>query len=451
MAKFKRARKVIHGWQKSLPNLAKLIVKAELIIQLMDFIEESRDLTIQEWNFKNALVHHLQGLLSNQRSYWKQRGQIKWATLGDAGTKFFHANATSKHRHNSILSLSSDNGMVAFSHKDKEEVLFQAFKDRLGTSQPTSMVFNLSELLQPANNLSTLELPFSRGEIDQIIRNLPTNKSPDPDGFNTDFVRKCWPVLALDFYELCDKFYERSICLESSNGSYVTLIPKLSSPISVGDYRPISLLNTSMKILTKLLANRLQLVITNLVHQNQYGFLKARTIQDCLAWAFEYISICHKSGKEMVILKLDFEKAFDKLEHAAIIDILRHKGFGDRWLHWISLIPGSDTSQVLLNGVPGRRFHCRRGVRQGDPLFPFLFVLAANLLQSIINKAKDYGIIKLPIPLSCGSDFPIIQYADDTILILEACPRQLFFLKAMLNLLQKKRCSIHLLTLQGFM
>jgi hypothetical protein len=433
MAKFKRARKVIHGWQKSLPNLAKLIVKTELIIQLMDFIEESRDLTIQEWNFKNSLVQHLQGLLSNQRSYWKQRGQIKWASLGDAGTKFFHANATSKHRHNSILSLSCDNGSVVFSHKDKEEVLFQAFKNRLGSSQPTSMVFNLSELIQPAHNLSTLDFPFSRSEIDQIIRNLPSNKSLGPDGFNTDFVKKCWSVIASDFFELCDKFYEGSICLESINDSYVTLIPKHSSPTSVGDYRPISLLNTSMKILTKLLANRLQLVITSLIHQNQYGFLKGRTIQDCLAWAFEYISICHKSGKEMVILNLDFEKAFDKLEHAAIIDILKHKGFGDRWLHWISLILGSGTSQVLLNGVPGRRFHCRRGVRHGDPLSPLLFVLAADLLQSIINKAKDCGILKLPILLSCGSDFLIIQYADDTILILEACPRQLFFLKAMLN------------------
>jgi hypothetical protein len=97
------------------------------------------------------------------------------------------------------------------------------------------------------------------------------------------------------------------------------------------------------------------------------------------------------------------------------------------------LILGSGTSQVLLNGVPGRRFHCRRGVRQGDPLSPLLFVLAADLLQSIINKAKDCGILKLPIRHSCGTDFPIIQYADDTILILEACPRQLFFLKVMLN------------------
>jgi hypothetical protein len=213
----------------------------------------------------------------------------------------------------------------------------------------------------------------------------------------------------------------------------VTLIPKNSSPDSVGDYRPISLLNTSVKVLTKILANRLQQVITKLVHQNQYCFIKARSIQDCLAWAFEYISLCHKSRKEMVILKLDFEKAFDKLEHATIIDVLRHKGFGDKQIHWVSMILGSGTSEVLLNGVPEKRFHCKRGVRQGDPLSPLLFVLTADLLQSIVNRACDCGILRLPLPNTCGSDFPIIQYVDDTILIMEACTKQLFFLKVMLN------------------
>jgi hypothetical protein len=147
MAKFKRARKAIHGWYKSLPNLAKLIDKVKLVIQLLDFIEESRDLTIHEWNFKEILIHHLHDLLSKQRTYWKQRGQIKWVTLGDVGTKFFHANATVKHRHNIISSLKDDNGNMALSHADKEIVLFNAFKSRLGTSQQTSMVFNLSSLI----------------------------------------------------------------------------------------------------------------------------------------------------------------------------------------------------------------------------------------------------------------------------------------------------------------
>jgi hypothetical protein len=177
--------------------------------------------------------------------------------LGDAGTKFFHANATVKHRHNLISSLKDANRNIAISHAEKAVVLFQAFKNRLGTSQQTFMVFNLSSLIQPIDNLSELEHPFSHQEIDQVIENLPSNKSPGPNGFNTDFVKKCWPVIALEFYELCNKFFEGSICMHSINGSYVTLIPKNSSPDSVGDYRPIYLLNTSVKLLTKLLANRL--------------------------------------------------------------------------------------------------------------------------------------------------------------------------------------------------
>jgi hypothetical protein len=83
--------------------------------------------------------------------------------------------------------------------------------------------------------------------------------------------------------------------------------------------------------------------------------------------------------------------------------------------------------------VPGKSFHCKRGVRQGDPLSPLLFVLAADLLQSIINKVRQHGLLQLPLTENCGQDFPIVQYADDTLLILEACPRQLFFLREVLN------------------
>jgi hypothetical protein len=128
---------------------------------------------------------------------------------------------------------------MVLSHTDKESVLFNAFKNRLGTSQQTSMVFNLPSLIQPIDNLSELEHPFSCHEIDQIIKSVPSNKSLGPDGFNMDFIKKCWTVIAPNFYELCNKFFEGSLCMHSINGSYVTLIPKNSSPNSVGDYRPI--------------------------------------------------------------------------------------------------------------------------------------------------------------------------------------------------------------------
>jgi hypothetical protein len=127
-----------------------------------------------------------------------------------------------------------------------------------------------------------------------------------------------------------------------------------------------------------------------------------------------YFDNSHKSKKELVILKLDFEKAFDKVKHEVILQVLSHKGFPQKWIKWINDIIGSGTSSVMLNGAPGKVFHCWRGVRQGDPLSPLLFVLAADLLQSLINKAKDMGLLSLPINVGYTLDFPIIQYADDT-------------------------------------
>ena len=99
-----------------------------------------------------------------------------------------------------------------------------------------------------------------------------------------------------------------------------------------------SLLNSSMKIITKLLADRLQAVIMQLVHKNHYGFIKIRTIQDCLAWSFEYLHLCRQSRKEIIILKLDFEKAFDRMEHTAMLELMKVRGFSNTWISWMQNI-----------------------------------------------------------------------------------------------------------------
>jgi hypothetical protein len=215
-------------------------------------------------------------------------------------------------------------------------------------------------------------------EIEGIVKHMKSDKAPGPDGFNGLFFKD-------DLVTLCNDFHFGKVSLQSINGSYITLIPKKNNPETVNDFRPISLTNTCLKFLTKLVANRMQNIITSTIHENQYGFIKERTIQDCLAWAFEFLFQCQKSKRKVVIFKIDFEKAFDTLDHEAIIQVMRAKGFPEKFLCWVREILTSGSSSILLNGVPGKPFMCKRGVRQGDPLSPLLFVEGADLLQSLVN------------------------------------------------------------------
>jgi retron-type reverse transcriptase len=181
-----------------------------------------------------------------------------------------------------------------------------------------------------------------------------------------------------------------------------------------------------------MVADRLQGRILDCIHKNQYGFIKGKTIHDCIAWSFEYIHQCKASKKPIVLLKLDFEKAFDSIEHEAIYQILRQMGFPEKFIYWVKIMLETGTSSVLVNGIPGKKFKCRRGVRQGDPLSPLLFVLGAELLQYIINDLKARGLLNLHIEVG-DQDFPIVQYADDTLLLLEGDATQLATLKQALQ------------------
>ena len=145
--------------------------------------------------------------------YWKQRGSTRWVTKGDASTKFFHANATIRHRKNLISCLENPAGIMHSSHHDKAQILWEAYKERLGHYEGITMQLNLDVLISSHPDVSSLEDPFTTEEIDQVVASLPSDKSQSPDGIYTDFIKRCWLIIKHDFYKLCQDFYFANICL----------------------------------------------------------------------------------------------------------------------------------------------------------------------------------------------------------------------------------------------
>lgn len=217
----------------------------------------------------------------------------------------------------------------------------------MGYSTNQQMQYNMDDLVTEHEGLDQIATPFSGEEIDSVVKNMPLDKAPGPDGFNGMFFKKCWHIIKEDIYQICNDFFSGTIVLHGINSSFITLIPKSNNPTSPNDFRPISLLNSILKLITKPTVDRLQALIIPLIHKNQYGFIKTKTIQDCLACTFEYIHQCQQSKKELVVLKLDFEKAFDTIEHETILKMMVKLGFNGTLMGWVKGILESGSTSVM--------------------------------------------------------------------------------------------------------
>jgi len=200
-------------------------------------------------------------LLQSKNIYRRKRYTVNRIKFGDECTKFFHAMATISYRRNTISQLKNDNDVFIVDHEGKVALLWSAYKNRLGFSMNPQMLFDLNRIINIDIDLSCLILPISRAEIDRVIKLIPNDKALGPHGFNGLFLKKCWPIIKESFYTLCDDFFAGNLDLESINNSFITLVPKVNNPETVNDFRPISILNTSIKLLTKILAERLQAII----------------------------------------------------------------------------------------------------------------------------------------------------------------------------------------------
>jgi hypothetical protein len=264
-------------------------------------------------------------------------------------------------------------------------------------------------------DLAALDLPFTEEEVWNMIKELPSDKSPAPDGMTGAFYKSAWSVIKGDVLRAVNAFY----CPDRRqfyylNAALLTLIPKKPDAVKPSDYRPISLIHSFPKLISKMLANRLSPKLDDLVQRNRSAFIKGRCIQD----NYKYVQCAAKLLKARkipkMLLKLNISKAFDTVDWPFLLELLRAWGFGRRWRDWISLLLSTASTRVLLNGRPGKPIDHRRGLRQGNPLSPMLFILVMDTLSRLFGKASEQGLLQ---PIGHPTiKFQCSLYADDVIL-----------------------------------
>lgn len=218
-------------------------------------------------------------------------------------------------------------------------------------------------------------------------------------------------VRAIIYFHKANKFPN------GCNSSFITLIPKVTDPVFIKDYRPISLIASLYKIISKLLANRIAGVVGDLISCEQSAFVKGRQIMDGPMILNEVLNWCKKKKKKTMVFKVDFEKAYDSVCWEFLHEVMLKMGFGTKWCAWIRACLTSSKASVLVNGSPTDEFKLFRGLRQGDPLSPFLFLFVMEALHVMIEKAKIAGRIR---GIQVGEEVPVLShlfYADDAVFL----------------------------------
>ena len=200
------------------------------------------------------------------------------------------------------------------------------------------------------------------------------------------------------------EFHRNGHLAKGINSTFIALIPKVDSPQRLNDFRPISLVGSLYKILAKVLANRLRLVIGSVISGTQSAFIKGHQILDGILVANEIVDEARRCKKELLLFKVDFEKAYDSIDWGYLQEVMRKMGFPTLWRKLIKECVGSATASILVNGSPTDEFPLGRGLRQGDPLSPFLFLLAAEGFNVLMKALSENNLFS---GYTVGSSDPV--------------------------------------------
>uniref|UniRef100_A0A8C5G1I7 Reverse transcriptase domain-containing protein n=1 Tax=Gouania willdenowi TaxID=441366 RepID=A0A8C5G1I7_GOUWI len=290
----------------------------------------------------------------------------------------------------------------------------ECFKSRLKTHL-YSLAFNHLCFPQISKDqFDRLESPISILEIDKAISTLQSGKCPGEDGFPVEFFKVMKGKINKLLLRVFDKSLEESVLPESMYGANITLIVKKNrNPELCSSYRPISLLNVDNKILSKILALRLENVVNTIVDADQTGFICGRNSYHNTRRLLHIIHHLNTNKTLGAVVSMDAEKAFDRIEWEYMFEVMKRFGFGCGFLRWVRLLYKAPTASVLTNGLLSAPFKVKRGTAQGSPLSPTLFALAIEPLALAIRQNPDIQGVTIGT-----KQHKILLYADDILLTL---------------------------------
>jgi hypothetical protein len=216
------------------------------------------------------------------------------------------------------------------------------------------------------------------------------------------------------------------------NLAYITLLSKTAEAIEVKDYWPISLIHSFARIITKAMANRLATKLPTMVSSCQSAFVKGRCIHNNFILVQQRAKALQLQNSPQVLLKMDISKAFNSVSWPFLLEVLTHLGFGPFWCNILSKLLRSSSTRVLVNGEPGDLICHQRGLRQGDPLSPMLFIMVMDVLNSLVSKASERGLLQ-PI-LRRGNGQRLSLYVDDVVMFLQPHRNELLLIKEILRI-----------------
>ncbi|XP_057444459.1 uncharacterized protein LOC130736674 [Lotus japonicus] len=393
--------------------------------------------TIQVVSASKESEKELEELLKIEEIAWAQRSRATWLKSGDKNTRFFHTKATQRRKRNLIEEIEDANGVKFQRDVDIARVLKNYFEDIFSSSNPSGeeeLASLVADRVTEAHR-SILSVPFTRDEVEEALFQMHPTKAPGVDGFPALFYQKFWPIVGDDVSTFCLQVLNGDSLPGMVNQTLLVLIPKVKKAVLANQFRPISLCNVVFKIITKTIANRMKLFLSDLISETQSAFVPGRLITDNALIAYECFHYMKKkfSGKNgMMALKLDMSKAYDRVEWSFLKQVLLKMGFPINWVNLIMSCVNSVTFSIMVNGNPQPTFAPHRGLRQGDPLSPYLFILCGEVFSALIQKSILTSSLH---GIKISRSAPVIShllFADDSILFAKAS-------------VQEAECVLHIL------